>query len=69
MKQGDLVRFKKPGLEFTSTNRAKRLHNTWRIGLLIEYNTWEKIARILYHGKIISVAARGVEKAGKKDEV
>jgi hypothetical protein len=27
----------------------------WRIGMLIEYQKWEKIARILYEGKVISM--------------
>ena len=37
------------------------------IGLLVEYHTWEKVARILYEGKIISVRAEHVQKSGKKD--
>jgi len=40
---------------------------TKKLGLLIEYNTWEKVARILYQGEIISLRAEHVEKAGKKD--
>ena len=37
------------------------------LGLLVEYNTWEKIARILYEGEIVSVRAEHTQKAGKKD--
>ena len=55
MKAGDMVRF-------------------WRhsgdgpfIGLLVEYHTWEKVARILHEGEIISVRAEQAQKAGKKD--
>ena len=58
MKAGDLVRFRHarpPGSRY------------WEVGLLIEYNTWEKIARILYKGEILAVHASNVEKAGKKD--
>ena len=54
MKAGDLVRWQFGGC-------------TKKIGLLVEYNTWEKVARILYKGKIISLRAENVEKAGKKD--
>ena len=56
MKPGDLVRFQKHSH-----------HDEWRIGLLIEYHTWEKVARILHEGKIISVRAEQVQKSGKKD--
>ena len=37
------------------------------VGLLIKYETWEKIAEILYNGEILRIAAREVEKAGRKD--
>ncbi len=39
----------------------------WKIGLLIEYHTWEKIATILCEGKVYRVRASEVEKAGKRD--
>ena len=54
MKVGDMVRWQLGG-------------STKKLGLLIEYNTWEKVARILYQGEIISLRAEHVEKAGKKD--
>jgi len=41
MKSGDLVRF-------------NNTHGNWQIGLLIEYHKWEKIARILFEGKLVS---------------
>jgi|TARA_R110000851_G_scaffold271944_1_gene424679 hypothetical protein len=37
---------------------------------LVEYHTWEKLARIMpipYEGKIENVYASQVQKAGKKD--
>jgi hypothetical protein len=39
----------------------------WKIGLLVEYHTWEKIATILCDGEVFRVHAGEVEKAGKKD--
>ena len=37
------------------------------MGLLVEYNTWEKVATVFYKGKLIRVRAGEVEKAGRKD--
>ena len=37
------------------------------LGLLLEYHSWEKVARILHEGEIISIRAEYVQKAGKKD--
>ena len=45
MRAGDLVRFK--------TDLAEE----WKVGLLKEYHTWEKIATIIYSGKEYSVRA------------
>ncbi len=47
MKAGDLVRFK------YSSGDAEG----WKIGLLTEYHTWEKIATINYEGKEVRVMA------------
>ena len=49
MRAGDLVRFK--------TDLAYE----WKIGLLKEYHTWEKIATIIHNGKEIRVAASLVQ--------
>ena len=51
MRAGDMVRFHFP--------REERPNNPseWHHGLLIEYNTWEKVARILYDGEVISLRA------------
>ena len=47
MKAGDLVRFK-----YTWSD-----HDGWKIGLLKEYHTWEKVATIIYEGAEVRVAA------------
>jgi len=59
MQPGDLVRFHRGG--------DADLKNTC-VGLLVEYETWEKVARILYKGQVIMIHGSMVEKAGKKDE-
>jgi len=64
MKPGDLVRFQTTPMGLEDTLFPPRL------GLLIEYHTWEKLARIMpipYEGKIENVYASQVQKAGKKD--
>ncbi len=63
MKRGDLVRFKVKSKSFFSRSEA------WEVGLLLEYHKWEKIATVLYQGRIYRVRAHDVEKAGKKDEI
>jgi hypothetical protein len=62
MRSGDVVRFTRfPALKVLG------LAPRWKYGLLIEYKKWEKIARIFYNGKIISVHASDVQlhKRGK----
>jgi len=65
MKTGDMVRFRVEEWE------RKRPHDcgiwSWKIGLLVSYHTWEKIATILCEGKLYRVRAEDVQKAGKKD--
>ena len=67
MKAGDLVRFKPPHFirqadgVFGSLSLTKNF-----LGLLVEYNTWEKVATIMYEGEIVRVPARDVEKFGKR---
>ena len=65
MKPGDLVRFPAPhwlgGAGMPQADRPKL------VGLLVSYETWEKIAEVMYNGEILRLAAREVEKAGKKD--
>jgi hypothetical protein len=55
MKKGDLVRFVYPG------------RCDLKIGLLIEYHTWEKIVTVLHKDVLLRIQANDVEKAGKKD--
>ena len=47
MRAGDLVRFK-----YTWSD-----HEGWKVGLLKEYHTWEKIATIIYERGEVRVAA------------
>jgi hypothetical protein len=60
MRAGDLVRFKHVRLPAV-------VQPVWKIGLLVEYNTWEKVASVLYKGKILRLRPENVQKAGKKD--
>ena len=39
----------------------------WRLGLLVEYEAWQKIATVLHEGEIYRLRAENVQKAGKKD--
>ena len=66
MKIGDLVRFKSIGAG--KTDDPPYSHDgEWRIGLLLEYRTWEKVGTVLYEGNIYRVRAENIQKAGKKD--
>ena len=55
MKAGDLVRFRLPEHPFG-----------WTVGLLIEYHKWEKIATVLYNDEVLRIAARDVQKYGRR---
>jgi|MDTB01.1.fsa_nt_gb hypothetical protein len=65
MKTGDLVRFR----EEIYKRKKPTDCGIWesKIGLLLEYNTWEKVASVLCDGKVLRVRAEEIEKAGKKD--
>ncbi len=39
----------------------------WKVGLLLEYTKWQKVATILYKGEVRRMRAEYVTKAGKKD--
>ena len=67
MKVGDMVRFKSPANAQDLQNMRGRIAPPWRLGVLIEYSSWEKIATILHAGKLIRCRAEHVQKAGKKD--
>ncbi len=65
MKKGDMVRFRRKLYPTKSPNDCA----VWdiRVGLLLEYHSWEKIATILCEGEIYKIHGRDVQKAGKKD--
>ena len=64
MKAGDLVRFRS-----IQAGKFGGLWDDieWRIGLLIEYQKWEKVGTVLWRGKTYRVRAENIQKAGKKD--
>tara|TARA_B100000287_G_scaffold395231_1_gene409920 strand:+ start:376 stop:600 length:225 start_codon:yes stop_codon:yes gene_type:complete len=66
MKKGDLVRFRKE--EFPRKRPNDCGIWTWKLGILLEYHTWEKVATILSEGKVVRIHASEVQKAGKRDE-
>lgn len=59
MKSGDLVRFRNSYVQYEE--------DTWLIGLLIEYTAWMKVGTIFYDGKLWRIAARDIQKSGRKD--
>ena len=61
MKAGDLVRFREI-LEHGAGLHRPTVYSKWRIGLLKEYHTWEKIATI----SIIIIDKRMIDKCIKK---
>ena len=63
MKAGDWVRFCTEQIHPMQRNLPE-----WKHGLLVEYHTWEKIARILYEGKMISIRAEQVQLATRAPE-
>ena len=65
MKQGDLVRLSDKVANF---NRLPSKDET-RIGLLVKYEKWEKVASVLFKGRLLRIRAEHVTKAGKKDGI
>ena len=61
MKDGDIVKFRD-----VINHRTEEL-SEWKVGLLVEYKKWEKIATVLYNGEVRRIRAECVTKAGKKD--
>ena len=61
MRPGDLVRFQY-GSRFNPAEAEFEL-----LGLLIEYHKWEKMATILYDGKLLRVAADRTQIAQRSD--
>ena len=66
MKPGDLVRFQQV-IVGKDDDPPYSLDGTWRIGLLIEYTTWEKVGTVLYREKTYRIRGENMQKAGKKD--
>jgi len=64
MKSGDLVRFRAP--HWLGGAGLKENQRPWLIGLLVEYHQWEKIATVLYEDELLRIAARNVQKYGKR---
>jgi len=64
VKSGDLIRFRAP--HWLGGAGLKEDQRPWLVGLLMEYHKWEKIATILYKDEILRVAARDVQKFGRR---
>ena len=60
MQAGDIVRFRNSGL-LNHDFPYEYVEIPWKVGLLVEYHTWEKIATILHDGEVLRVAARNVQ--------
>ena len=63
MKAGDLVRFRSPLHAYVGDTPHG---DKWEVGLLIEYHKWEKIATVLYDDQVLRIAARDVQKYGRR---
>jgi len=61
MKTGDIVRFRE---RYRPVPRSRD-----KIGLLVEYNSWEKMATILHEGRVLRLRGEDVEKAGKRKKM
>jgi hypothetical protein len=60
VRNGDLVRFREREVHYDMGGAIEGI-GPWSIGLLVEYHPWEKIASILFEGRIIRVAASDVQ--------
>lgn len=65
MKPGDMVRFAKWG-EFDYNDSWSKAAKK-RVGILIEHDKIMGTVDILYKGRLVTVRAQLVEKAGKRD--
>ena len=59
MKTGDIVRWRKIAIPAHGGNPP------WMLGVLVEYQSWEKIATVLSDGTLHRIPARDVEKYGR----
>ena len=68
-----MVRFRMPWKPDWNLANRTSIHpipsycEEWRLGLLVEYYNWEKIATIMYEGNLYRIPASNVQKSGKKD--
>jgi hypothetical protein len=60
VKVGDLIRFREI-LDHGAGLHRPTVYSEWKVGLLVEYKTWEKIAKINYNGSIIRIRACDVQ--------
>jgi len=56
MRAGDLVRFRQ-----CTFHGDPKQYTDWKVGLLLEYSSWYKIAKISYKGNVISVHGSDAE--------
>ncbi len=56
MKPGDLVRFRECVFHGTPN-----VYTPWKVGLLLEYFSWTKMATIMYKGKDYRIRASDVQ--------
>lgn len=56
MRAGDLVRFRQ-----CTFHGTPKVYSEWKIGLLLEYEPWMKIAKISYNGQTVSVRANDAQ--------
>jgi len=67
MKQGDIVRFAKPGEIDTLNSKGWPKIAKRHIGILLEHNKLMGTAQVLYEGEVYKLRCVFVEKAGRKD--
>ena len=66
VKKGDMVRFKQINVGKYDNPPYSR-DGQWRLGLLIEYTTWEKVGTVFYEGRLYRIRGENMQKAGRKD--
>jgi len=64
MKPGDLVRFR--ATHWLGGAGLPEEERPWLLGLLIEYHKWEKIATVMHENELLRIAARNVQKQGRR---
>jgi len=50
VRAGDLVRFRQ-----CTFHGIPKVYSEWKVGLLLEYRPWKKLAYILYNGEQVTV--------------